>query len=368
MTNRRTKGEGSYFTRQLASGKTQYVYESPSGKRTTSTVSFAEVKKKVGAKKRPVRGVKLADYLVRWLGEYAYRVRPTTHYRVSNNLQTHIIDKPVAQIPVTTLSAGDIRQALAAMTVSPVTVSKIRALLKQALDDAVEDGIIERNPITRRSVKAPRINRSKARALSLDDWNKLVAHVSGTPDEAMILLLGMVGLRRGEVCGLKWSDIDFEGGRIHVSRAVVWIPKKGPSITETKTAGSSTSVDVGSAILDALRRQKVRQKEMMLRAGSAWEDTGHVITTHVGTVQHPHFITRRVKAIQKAAGVPDLGPHALRHTAATLQLMMGTPVKVVQEMLRHERLSTTVNTYIHSVPKSQSVSASVMDQLAGKAK
>lgn len=119
------------------------------------------------------------------------------------------------------------------------------------------------------------------------------------------------------------------------------------------------------AVVEALRRWKVRQAEERLLAGPAWDDTGHIFTTSFGRPMEQsnfnHYVTRRAKEL----GLPSIRVHDLRHTSATMLLSQGVHPKIVQELLGHSQISLTMDTYSHVLPTMQEEAARTLDRVLG---
>jgi integrase len=154
------------------------------------------------------------------------------------------------------------------------------------------------------------------------------------------------GLRRGEVLGIRWADVDLELGRVSITQTVVVVANSA-QLSEPKTASGRRTVYLHSSLTEVLKRRKAEQAGERLLAGSAWEDHGLVFTTALGTTIHPRNLSRDFHLAVRSAGVPSIRLHDLRHTAATLALTGGAHPKQVQEMLGHARVAITLDVYSH---------------------
>ncbi len=161
-------------------------------------------------------------------------------------------------------------------------------------------------------------------------------------------------MRRGELLGLKWGDIDFAHETVHVRRTIAHIPKKGFTISEPKTAKSRRSIHLTALAIDALKRHRLNQHELRLKAGPAWTSQDWVFCNNVGTPLHPTTMLRySFYPLLVKAEVPKIRFHDLRHSAASLLLSMGVHPKIVQELLGHSQISMTLDTYSHVLPSLQ---------------
>jgi len=162
-------------------------------------------------------------------------------------------------------------------------------------------------------------------------------------------LIAYRGLRRGEAVGLRWEDVDLDAGYARISQQVVqlgWATEVG----EPKTDSGSRTVSLDAATVAALRRWRAAQAAERRQWGKAWTDTGLVFTREDGSQLHPDLVISSFERICRAAGLPPIRLHDLRHTAASLALQAGVPLKVVSEQLGHSSLAITADTYTSVLP------------------
>jgi integrase len=171
-----------------------------------------------------------------------------------------------------------------------------------------------------------------------------------------ILLALFYGLRRSEVCGLRWQDIDFNAKTMTICNTVTMIGEKREQ-ERTKSAASHrtlTLIDSTIPILRAIRRKQLEQR-MLLGSEYYVDEKGyeHVCVWPDGKPISPHYVSAHFKAILKKNGLPDIRFHDLRHTAGSLLLESGASIKQVQEFMGHEQSSTTLDIYAHTSPESR---------------
>jgi integrase len=171
------------------------------------------------------------------------------------------------------------------------------------------------------------------------------------------------GMRAGELLGLRWTDIDWERGRLQVLRQLQRIPRQGLIFSEPKTVSSRRCITLGSEMMAKLRAHAEFQQQEKGLVGENWRENNLVFPTGIGTPMDPHRLLDVYKQLLKQAGLPDCRLHDLRHTAATLMLGWGIHPKVVQERLGHSRISHTLGTYAHVLPSIQVEAAEKMDDL-----
>ncbi|MDP8973390.1 MAG: site-specific integrase, partial [Actinomycetota bacterium] len=233
---------------------------------------------------------------------------------------------------------------------SASSVQRMHALLHKALKQAVNDGLIPRN--VTETVQAPRQSRTEIQALTPEQARAFLEATKGDRLEALYILAIHTGMRQGEMLGLKWDDVDLDRGTLQVRR-ILSAAKDGPTFTTPKN-NKSRSVRLTVRAAQALRDHRKRQLEERLSQAGYWQDTSLVFTSTVGTPLNRHNIFRRsFKPLLVRANMPDIPFHALRHSFATLMLSGGEHPKVVQEMLGHSGINTTLDFYSHVLPDMQ---------------
>jgi integrase len=146
-------------------------------------------------------------------------------------------------------------------------------------------------------------------------------------------------------------------------REALGLLKTAVQVVEPKSSRSRRTIALPTVAVTALRAHRVRQLEMRLAAGRHWQDGGFVFTSGIGTPLDPRNVTRQFKALLKAADVPEIRLHDLRHSCATLLLAQGVNPRVVMETLGHSQASLTLNTYSHVLPALQHEAAAKIDAL-----
>ena len=260
----------------------------------------------------------------------------------------------IGALPIREVSADHIRAlyrdllAKGAKGGKPLSVSSVQGVhrvLHKAFSDAVEDGLLFKNPLDR--VRRPVADRRPERTTwTADDAIRFLAAIRGDRLHAMWFLFLTTGMRRGEVAGLRWSDVNLSAGTIAVRSQRTTVDYK-VVINDPKTTGSNATVAIADDLVDALRRHQLRQEQERRLMGEVLDRNGLVFGWPDGRPYHPQHITRMCQRLSADAGVPVVGPHALRHTCASLLIEAGIPLKVVQERLRHSAYSTTADLYAH---------------------
>jgi integrase len=232
--------------------------------------------------------------------------------------------------------------------VSPRSVDYIHVTLQKALSQAVRDDLIPRNVA---SGERPRSSRhlKEARALSLTQVRALLAQARGERNEAIYMVASHTGLRKGELLGLKWTDLDLDGGTLSVRRSLK-VTDHGLDFGPTKNKASRRSVPLNKSAVGALKAHRLRQNEERLRLGELWEDQDLVFPNRVGKPINPsNLYNREYKPLLKRAGLENerFTFHSLRHTLASALCNKRVYPKVIQSLLGHSSITQTMDTYSH---------------------
>jgi len=230
---------------------------------------------------------------------------------------------------------------------TPATVRKIHSTLHKALTQAVADGLIPRNAA---DVKAPRPAPEEMQPLSEAEARAFLDAARGVHFEPLYMLAISTGLRRGELLGLRWKDVDLERGTLRVGRALV--REAGRHVLgETKTRGGRRQISLTPRAINALKAHRKYQLEERMRLSGLYEDRDLIFATSVGTpINSENLVKRSFKPLLKKAGLPEIRFHDLRHTCATLLLGRSVHPKIVQELLGHATIAVTLDTYSHYLP------------------
>ena len=251
---------------------------------------------------------------------------------------------------VTPAILADFYRQLTEQGLSAKTIKNCHGVTHKAFADAVRDGVLSRNPADH--VELPRSERPKTETWSADELSRFLHHCESSHRlSAAFLLLCSTGMRRSEVLGVRWENLDLDGARVAVVDTVVPVKNKPVlRIGETKSRRSRRVIALDSRTVAALRDHKRRQNEERLRAGPAWVGLNLVFADELGGIVSPDIFTRTMKRLAGEAGVKPLTPHSgARHTWATLALSSGIHPKVVQERLGHSSISITLDRYSHVI-------------------
>lgn len=241
------------------------------------------------------------------------------------------------------------------------TVLHIHRTLSKARKQAADDGLIPRNAVG--LVKPPRPRAEEIRPLDREQVRVLLDATRGDRLEALYVVAVTAGLRRGELQGLRWEDVDLDAETLQVRRTLS--EPKGGYVFEAPKSGKGRNIRLTQRAVVALKEHRRRQLEERMEHGALWQDHGLVFASGIGTSLLGGNLNRSFKAALQRAGLPEIRFHDLRHTCATLLLRQGVNPKFVQELLGHADISLTLNVYSHVLPDMGDAASGAMDAALG---
>jgi integrase len=304
----------------------------------------------------------LTQYLTDWLGSISViGLEPTTLSWYRSAVTRHIIPT-LGSVKLAKLSPVTIEAFLAdkaesgrldgAGGLGPASVRRLMVTLHKALDAAVRKGMLSRNPAD--LAESPKMPVTDATA---DVWTpeELAQFITATTADRLTgiwRMAAMTGLRRSEVCGLTWPDVDLDAGVLSVRRAAV-VADGRRHVKAPKTPASRRTVDLDGATIQALREWRTRQLQERLRAGEAWNDDQWLAANELGAPIHPDWLSALFTRRAEEAGLRRITFRQLRHSHATALLRAGVHPKVVQERLGHSSIRVTLDVYSAVLPNMQ---------------
>ncbi len=303
--------------------------------------------------------VKFQDFAERWFEDYGKEhLRERTylryvelsertyaaigHIRIDRLQPHHLLDfyKQLAEPGQNKRTGGGL---------SPKTIKHYHTFISSVMERAVKWGMIQDNPARR--IDAPKVDKVAIEHMDDKQAIRFMEIVQEEPIEYRLIftLLLLTGMRRGELLGLEWPDIDFENGVIHIRRTSQYAAGRGIYTDTTKTEQSKRPISIPPELLDLLRQYRVWQSEKKLRLGDAWdaEWTNHprLFTKVDGKPMHPNTPYKELQKLLVRHGMEPVSLHSLRHTNATLMIGGGADVRTVSGRLGHSQTSTTLNIY-----------------------
>lgn len=243
------------------------------------------------------------------------------------------------------------------------TILHYHRLISVILQTAVQWQYIPANVAER--VKPPKAESYEAVYLDDKQAIRLLELMEDQPIyyHTAVTVLLFTGMRRGELMGLRWSDIDFENNLITIERSLQYLPEKGVYESETKTRSSRRAIKAPASALASLKAYRTWQRKLFLSIGQPWEEEGQVFVTQNGSPMHPDTLTSWFGSFIKTTDLPQIHIHSLRHTNATLQIANGVAVTTVAGTLGHSTANTTTKVYAHAIQSAAAASAEMMDNL-----
>ena len=297
----------------------------------------------------------LAEWLDFYMLEYKKQyVKPTTYNNYTVKVKNHI--KPaIGHYKLKALRQDIIQKfvnSLSGKGLAPSTVLDFFKVLSNALETAVDDGLIVRNVANR--VKLPKTTKPQITVLTQEQQNAFVEQAKVTYMGVVYIFDLCTGMRLGELLGLKWQDIDFEQNQLHIKRIIRKV--KDPDNPEEhwhlefgtpKTPTSERIIPLNETAIKVLADVWEQQEKNKEKANTAYEDNDLVFCTQLGRPLDPNNIRRTCYSICAKIGVSNIHPHCLRHTFATRGAENNVDVRVMQKFLGHATIKETADTYTH---------------------
>ena len=243
---------------------------------------------------------------------------------------------------------------------SPRSVKKHLVILNDVFNDAVRFGELSVNPCTR--ITPSKRERFQGKAYNAEEARQLLTEVEGDPVEPAVYLGLYLGLRRSEVAGLRWMDVDFEKNQVHICNTIVRFYTVSEQ-EKTKSRASKRTLYLPSGLKEyllGLREKQIRNHEFF---GLEFSEESHVCQWEDGRAYQPEYISVRFRELLEKRGLPKIRFHDLRHTAGSLLINQGQSVKQVQEFLGHEQAATTLDINTHLDQESRIDTALAIDSL-----
>lgn len=239
---------------------------------------------------------------------------------------------------------------------SDKTIRHHHALISAILGQAKRERIIPFN-VAGEHATAPKIRKKEAAHLTDEQAKQFVQLLFAEEDiriKAALLLSIFSGVRRGELCGLNWGDIDYKNNQIHIRRASQYQPGKGVVEVPTKNDSSQRSIGLPSEVLNVLREYRRWWTEQRFKNGTKWAGKeNRLFIQEDGSPINPDTINFWLNQFTEKNGLQHTNPHALRHTFATLQIASGVDVRTLQARTGHAQASTLLNTYSHALKSAE---------------
>lgn len=365
----------------------QYAHWTPSPDMTQRQIEKELERQKVLFENKVRKGdivssnVYFRDFAERWMEEYAKpNVAPKTFQRYRDYLNRilpalgHIRLSDLRPLHLNAFyknlsEPGMNRQGkrnkdkklLEQRPLAPKTILDHHRLISKILNTAIRWELLEKNIAER--ADPPKVPYQERKYLDEHQIKEMLLALEKEPMQyrVMITLLLFTGMRRGELCGLEWKDINFQEHTIFICRSSQYIGNKQFITKEPKTKSGIRKLTVGSGLCALLKSYQVHQYKMRLNAGDQWIDTDRLFTQWNGLPIYPDTITEWFPKFLERSGLPRVTLHSLRHSNATLMIAEGVDIRTVSNRLGHAQTSTTLNIYSHALKSRDQDAAEKLD-------
>lgn len=318
--------------------------------------------------------IRLQAFTQRYLEDYARsHLKPTTIRNYERDMER--VNKVLGHVRLCDLNATQINRFYASLaqrgsnqqtggTLSSASIVAIHRTLSAVLSKAVKWGYLSTSPIDR--AERPKLEGKEARYLDEPEARKMLELLQAEPVKwrCMITFDLFSGLRRGELLGLMWEDIDFASRSLTIRRTLNYTPQKGVYVDSPKSKTSRRPLHLSGTAVALLLEQQAWQRAQREALGDAWQETGYVFTGDDGSPLFPTSVTTWFRHFIRGSGLPYVSIHSLRHTFASLQISDGVPLVVVSRQLGHAKASTTANIYAHVIAEAESKADQTFDRFS----
>lgn len=319
--------------------------------------------------------ITVGEWLDTWLEQYVKpTVRITTYENYEMFIRVHI--KPfLGHVTLQKLRPNQLQRLYNEKQengrvdgkggLSARSIRIMHTIIHSSLEQAIKEELVTRN--VSKSTTLPKQEKKEIRVLTLEEQKRFMDLLEGDRLGVAFLMLLGTGLRRGELLGLRWQDVNLKNGIIHVQRQLVQAKVDGKYqliFQPPKTNQGRRTIPLPTWCLSSLKAHRAKQNEEKLSCGSWYQDNDLVFATWDGKPLQPGNFERRFKKLIKQAQLPETNLHALRHTFATRLLEQNEHPKVVQDLLGHSQISLTLDTYSHVLPDQKQQAIAKLNFLA----
>ncbi|WP_329264910.1 site-specific integrase [Streptomyces pseudovenezuelae] len=309
----------------------------------------------------PTRSAKLSDWLPYWLDNI---VKPRRKLSTYDKYETHVrlyLVPMLGSKRLESLGVADVRRFLTQLEnrTTAATAKESHRVLRTALSAACREELIARNVAG--LVEPPRASSRELSPWTLDETLDFLAASRKDPLYAAFVLAIAMGLRRGELVGLRWTDVDLDKRVLYVRQQTQ--RRRGVLYDDDTKNRRNRALPLPAMCVAPLRWHRMRQVAARQRAGESWDDGGYVFATRNGRPVEPRNVYRSFTRVAQSAGLRVIRLHDARHGCATLLTAAGVAPRVVMEILGHSQISITMDVYTHVVQDTQREAISHMDRL-----
>ena len=246
---------------------------------------------------------------------------------------------------------------------STKTILEHHRLISTVLEQAVKEGLVPFNVASRATL--PKAERKEVNYFQPEQVAAIRDALEREPMKwkTLVHLLLITGARRGEVLGLKWDKVDFEGNRIYICNSILYAPDIGIYESTPKTERSRRYVALPPETIQLLRQYRAWQAGERLRLGEYYQNQDFLFTQDNGKPMHPDSVTEWLKRFSKRHDLPHINPHAFRHTMASMLYFNGVDSVSISKRLGHAQVSTTANIYAHVMEEADQRNADILSDI-----
>ena len=290
---------------------------------------------------------KMNELINHFLSSKTHELSPNTMRDYKNILLNHVA--PVlGDMQVNKIKAIHLQKYynIKLETLSPNSINKHHRVLKKLFKTAIQLELITVNPAE--IVDAPKTEKKNVgQVLTIAELQQLIDYVRGSMLELPVMLAALCGLRRGEICALKWSDIDLDKGTLSVSKSMCRLESNEWVLKLPKSDTSARVIQIPSIVIKTLKSHRISILENKLKYSSCYSDEDFVVCNEFGEFYSPDCLSHSFSLALEHAGIRHIRFHDLRHTNATIMLQQGVPMKVASERLGHSTINITADLYTH---------------------
>lgn len=382
---KRSNGEGTIFKRNDGRWCAAFYDNAPCPRRHFVYGSTqAEVKKKLKEKKEALEkgGQKkeeeytLESWVLYYLENYKKNeVKPTTFSTYMDQYNKHIKGEEIGKIKLSRLTSEMLQRlynSKNSVGYNAKTIKHMYVLINSSLKKAVQLKIVTEN--VNDVTVIPRPREFQAKTLSAEDISKIVNHAKEEELYPIIILTLYTGMRKGEVMALKWENVNWEDRELYIEGSLCSVPKENArdgkskyeyKVLSPKTEKSRRAVPLMGMAYEALEIQKQRQDKIRQKYQLIYEDEGFVFARYDGRCLEQGGFMRKYHEFLRKYGLPSIRFHDLRHTFASLLLEAGESPKVIQELLGHSTITTTMDVYAHVTKKGKARAVERLEEIIG---
>lgn len=360
--SRRSNGEGSIFKR--GDGRwTGAYYDSEFKRHYVYGKTQKEVRKKLKEKQAKValktNSYTLQDWIIEYLEKYKKNeLKITTYTSYLGFYRKHILNSDIGKMKLDNLKAADLQEYYNEKLIEGYNSKTVRAIgiiINSALEKAYFLRMIQENP--NRFTSLPKKKKYEARALTMEEVNTIVKNARDEKLYPIFVTAVYTGMRKGEIMALKWENVDLENRKIYVRGSLCRVTSEKPDtdgkfashyeILEPKTAKSIRMIPMLDQVYEALVEQKRRQAQDIAENQEMYINQGFVFADEIGQHLQQRDFMKDYHKLLKKYGVPDVRFHDLRHTFATMLVQSDVSMPMVQQILGHSNIATSIDIYTH---------------------